>query len=138
MTGAEAVAGARKEYGAEGTRQLMMWRKASHWTNFVPRMIALLRENSFRNPHGLAQSPLQFYLAADSEDAYTRLTKRFPNGSVQPRSCASGAATSATARMIYSIVDMLNLGRTTHPRLGVVVTGGGVVHGRRPGCRCRS
>merc|ERR1712138_209151 len=28
VTGAEAVAGARKEYGAEGTRQLMMWRKA--------------------------------------------------------------------------------------------------------------
>ena len=90
VTGAEAVAGARKEYGAEGTRQLMMWRKASHWTNFVPRMISLLRENSFRNPHGLAQSPLQFYLAADSEDAYTGLTKRFPNRiKFQPRSCAS-------------------------------------------------
>ena len=114
VTGAEAVAGARKEYGAEGTRQLMMWRKASHWTNFVPRMIALLRENSFRNPHGLAQSPLQFYLAADSEDAYTGLTKRFPNRiKFQPRSCASERCDFRDCEgMIYSIVDMLNLGRT--------------------------
>ena len=114
VTGAEAVAGARKEYGAEGTRQLMMWRKASHWTNFVPRMISLLRENSFRNPHGLAQSPLQFYLAADSEDAYTGLTKRFPNRiKFQPRSCASERCDFRDCEgMIYSIVDMLNLGRT--------------------------
>ena len=114
VTGAEAVAGARKEYGAEGTRQLMMWRKASHWTNFVPRMIALLRENSFRNPHGLAQSPLQFYLAADSEDAYTGLMKRFPNRiKFQPRSCASERCDFRDCEgMIYSIVDMLNLGRT--------------------------
>ena len=114
VTGAEAVAGARKEYGAEGTRQLMMWRKASHWTNFVPRMIALLRENSFRNPLGLAQEPLQFYLAADSEDAYTGLTKRFPNRiKFQPRSCASERCDFRDCEgMIYSIVDMLNLGRT--------------------------
>ena len=114
VTGAEAVAGARKEYGAEGTRQLMMWRRASHWTNFVPRMISLLRENSFRNPHGLAQSPLQFYLAADSEDAYTGLTKRFPNRiKFQPRSCASERCDFRDCEgMIYSIVDMLNLGRT--------------------------
>ena len=92
----------------------MMWRKASHWTNFVPRMIALLRENSFRNPHGLAQSPLQFYLAADSEDAYTGLTKRFPNRiKFQPRSCASERCDFRDCEgMLYSIVDMLNLGRT--------------------------
>ena len=114
VTGAEAVAGARKEYGAEGTRQLMMWRKASHWTNFVPRMIALLRENSFRNPLGLAQEPLQFYLAADSEDAYTGLTKRFPNRiKFQQRDCASERCDFRDCEgMIYSIVDMLNLGRT--------------------------
>ena len=114
VTGAAAVEGAQKEYGAEGARQLMMWRKASHWTNFVPRMIALLRENSFRNPHGLAQSPLQFYLAADSEDAYTGLTKRFPNRiKFQPRSCASERCDFRDCEgMLYSIVDMLNLGRT--------------------------
>ena len=114
VTGAAAVEGAQKEYGAEGARQLMMWRKASHWTNFVPRMIALLRENSFRNPLGLAQEPLQFYLAADSEDAYTGLTKRFPNRiKFQPRSCASERCDFRDCEgMIYSIVDMLNLGRT--------------------------
>ena len=114
VTGAEAVAGAQKEYGAEGARQLMMWRKASHWTNFVPRMIALLRENSFRNPLGLAQEPLQFYLAADSEDAYTGLTKRFPNRiKFQQRDCASERCDFRDCEgMIYSIVDMLNLGRT--------------------------
>ena len=114
VTGAAAVEGAQKEYGAEGARQLMMWRKASHWTNFVPRMIALLRENSFRNPHGLAQSPLQFYLAADSEDAYTGLTKRFPNRiKFQQRDCASERCDFRDCEgMIYSIVDMLNLGRT--------------------------
>ena len=113
-TGDAAVEGARKEYGAEGTRQLMMWRKASHWTNFVPRMIALLRENSFRNPLGLAQEPLQFYLAADSEDAYTGLTKRFPNRiKFQQRDCASERCDFRDCEgMIYSIVDMLNLGRT--------------------------
>ena len=114
VTGAAAVEGAQKEYGAEGARQLMMWRKASHWTNFVPRMIALLRENSYRNPQGLAQEPLQFYLAADSEDAYTGLTKRFPNRiKFQPRSCASERCDFRDCEgMIYSIVDMLNLGRT--------------------------
>ena len=114
VTGAAAVEGAQKEYGAEGARQLMMWRKASHWTNFVPRMIALLRENSFRNPLGLAQEPLQFYLAADSEDAYTGLTKRFPNRiKFQARSCASERCDFRDCEgMIYSIVDMLNLGRT--------------------------
>ena len=114
VTGAAAVEGAQKEYGAEGARQLMMWRKASHWTNFVPRMISLLRENSFRNPHGLAQSPLQFYLAADSEDAYTGLTKRFPNRiKFQQRDCASERCDFRDCEgMIYSIVDMLNLGRT--------------------------
>ena len=114
VTGAAAVEGAQKEYGAEGARQLMMWRKASHWTNFVPRMIALLRENSFRNPLGLAQEPLQFYLAADSEDAYTGLTKRFPNRiKFQPRSCASERCDFRDCEgMLYSIVDMLNLGRT--------------------------
>ena len=114
VTGAAAVEGAQKEYGAEGARQLMMWRKASHWTNFVPRMIALLRENSFRNPLGLAQEPLQFYLAADSEDAYTGLTKRFPNRiKFQQRECASERCDFRDCEgMIYSIVDMLNLGRT--------------------------
>ena len=114
VTGAAAVEGAQKEYGAEGARQLMMWRKASHWTNFVPRMIALLRENSFRNPLGLAQEPLQFYLAADSEDAYTGLTKRFPNRiKFQQRDCASERCDFRDCEgMIYSIVDMLNLGRT--------------------------
>ena len=35
---------ARKEYGAEGTAQLLMWRNASHWTNFVARMEGELRE----------------------------------------------------------------------------------------------
>ena len=41
--GDEAVRAAESEYGTEGARRLMQWRKASHWSNFVPRIAALLQ-----------------------------------------------------------------------------------------------
>ena len=41
--GEEAVRAAESEYGTEGARRLMQWRKASHWSNFVPRIAALLQ-----------------------------------------------------------------------------------------------
>ena len=58
---------AQREYGAEGVRQLLQWRKASHWSHFVPRIAALLQEHAYQHPDGLAQAPLHFYLAADSK-----------------------------------------------------------------------
>jgi len=114
VVGKEAVLGAQKEYGVDGTRALMAWRKASHWSNFVPRIISLLREHGFRHPSGLAQQPLQFYLAADSEEAYTGLTKRFPNRILfTQRQCASSRCDFRDcAGMLFSLVDMLNLART--------------------------
>ena len=41
--GEEAVRAAESEYGTEGAKRLMQWRKASHWSNFVPRIAALLQ-----------------------------------------------------------------------------------------------
>ena len=42
--------GAKTEYGAEGARQLLAWRKASHWSNFVHRIQSLMREHGFHRP----------------------------------------------------------------------------------------
>ena len=81
---------AQREYGAEGVRQLLQWRKASHWSHFVPRIAALLQEHAYQHPHGLAQEPLHFYLAADSKEAYDGLSKRFPGRMLlTERHCAS-------------------------------------------------
>ena len=41
--GEAAVRAAESEYGAEGARRLMQWRNASHWSNFVPPIAALLQ-----------------------------------------------------------------------------------------------
>ena len=88
--GKDAMREAQKEYGTQGTRMLMRWRKASHWTNFVPRIVSLLQEHGYRHPQGLEQQPLHFYLAADSQDAYGSLSKRFPSRMLfTPRGCAS-------------------------------------------------
>ena len=81
--GKAAITGATKEYGRDGTLALLKWRRASHWTNFVGRMIIMMRE--WREVHGLpassnsSEGQLRFYLAADSEDAYTGLRRKFPN-----------------------------------------------------------
>mmetsp|Transcript_13793 Transcript_13793/g.29888 ORF Transcript_13793/g.29888 Transcript_13793/m.29888 type:complete len:436 (-) Transcript_13793:122-1429(-) len=112
--GTAAVQGAQKEYGVDGTRQLLQWRKASHWTNFVPRIISLLREHGFRHPKGLAQPPLRFYLAADAEDAYAGLIKRFPNRLLfTRRQCSAERCDFRDCTgMIFSLADMFNLART--------------------------
>ena len=77
VVGQAAMAGAQQEYGVHGTHALLVWRRAAHWSNFVPRITSLIREHDIRKPDGLAQ--LHFYLAADSEAAYAGLTKMFPN-----------------------------------------------------------
>jgi len=99
--GEEAVRAAESEYGTEGARRLMQWRKAAHWSNFVPRIAALLQVRPFRSTylqhiypqytyhlptahvpsftHGLItqeDAHLKFYLAADSKDAYDELSRR--------------------------------------------------------------
>lgn len=88
LEGQAAMEGAKREYGAEGTAKLLQWRRASHWTNFVGYMGGMLhgrdtlRDNlshnsSLRRGSGGASVPsIRFYLAADSEDAYTGLAHR--------------------------------------------------------------
>jgi hypothetical protein len=83
--GQAAMAGAQKEYGAEASQKLLQWRRASHWTNFVHKMIALMREQRELAGHNASEPPLRFYLAADSEDAYEGMTKRFPGRLVYTR-----------------------------------------------------
>jgi hypothetical protein len=112
--GEDAVREAQKEYGTEGARQLMQWRKASHWTNFVPRIVALLQEHAYQHPQGLAQEPLHFYLAADSKEAYEGLSKRFPGRMLfTQRQCATERCDFRDCTgMRYSLIDMMNLART--------------------------
>ena len=56
--GKEAVRAAVSEYGTEGARQLLQWRKASHWSQFVPHIAALLRvEASSVGPQPTSHSP---------------------------------------------------------------------------------
>lgn len=107
--GKEALNDARKEYGAQGAQQLMVWRRASHWSNFVPRISSLLREKQLS-----ANSTLRFYLAADSDEAYNGLQKRFPNELLfTKRPCSTKRCDFRDCEgMKYSLVDMLNLART--------------------------
>ena len=77
--GSEAMESAKQEYGSEGTLKLLQWRRASHWTNFVPRMITMMREWREMHSRNSSEANLRFYLAADSEDAYSGLTRKFPN-----------------------------------------------------------
>lgn len=44
VEGGAAVQGAEKEYGKAIADTLLQWRRASHWSNFVPRIEAMLRE----------------------------------------------------------------------------------------------
>jgi len=114
-TGNEAIAAAEKEYGRKGTSKLLAWRKAAHWSNFVPRITSLMRQHSLtRTSGGLSQQPLRFYLAADSEEAYASLLKRFPNRIlVTRRECASERCDFRDCEgTLYALVDMLNLART--------------------------
>jgi len=102
--GEEAVRAAESEYGTEGARRLMQWRKASHWSNFVPRIAALLQEDA----------RIQFYLAADSKDAYDGLSRRFPGRILlTERHCGSERCDFRDCEgMRYSLIDMINLART--------------------------
>ena len=85
-----AMKGAAKEYGEEGAAKLLQWRRASHWTNFVNKMIAMMHEQRDMYGRNTSRSLLRFYLAADAEDAYTGLSKRFPGRLVfTRRKCAT-------------------------------------------------
>jgi len=95
-TGNEAIAAAEKEYGRKGTSKLLAWRKAAHWSNFVPRITSLVRQHSLtRTSGGLSQQPLRFYLAADSEEAYASLLKCTASHTHPPRSRRLGAPPAA-------------------------------------------
>jgi hypothetical protein len=111
--GTAAVAGAEKEYGKEGTEALLKWRAASHWSNFVERMQQLLDQHAKRLPP--PKAPLRFYLAADSEEAYVGLIRRFPKNIVATRrQCASERCDFRDcSSLVYSLVDMLNLANTS-------------------------
>ena len=91
--GVIAMEGAQKEYGFEGTQKLLQWRRASHWTNFVNKMISMMREQRVQrvSNNRSAEPPLlRFYLAADSEDAYAGMAKRFPGRLIfTRRECAA-------------------------------------------------
>jgi hypothetical protein len=118
-TGAEAIAAAALEYGKKGASQLLEWRRASHWTNFVPRIEALVREHSFLHPAGSGDRAedgrkLRFYLAADSEAAYEGLLARFPGRMlITRRECPSERCDFRDCSgSLYALIDMLNLART--------------------------
>mmetsp|Transcript_13376 Transcript_13376/g.31847 ORF Transcript_13376/g.31847 Transcript_13376/m.31847 type:complete len:467 (-) Transcript_13376:237-1637(-) len=111
--GSKAMEGAKAEYGAEGARQLLTWRKASHWSNFVSQVQALMREHGYKNP-GMARAPLHFYLAADTAEAYIGLQQRFPSRILfTQRNCSDQRCDYRDCTgMIYSLIDMMNLART--------------------------
>lgn len=118
-TGAEAIAAAALEYGPKGASQLLEWRRASHWTNFVPRIESLVREHGFQHPAGSVEPAdgdrrLRFYLAADSEEAYEGLLTRFPGRIlITRRECASERCDFRDCPgTLYALIDMLNLART--------------------------
>jgi len=113
-TGTKALRDATKEYGSEGTRQLLRWRKAGHWSNFLPKIREMIRENADRRRTTPGTPRLRFYLAADAADAYTHLRRELPDRLVfTERSCAAERCDFRDCTgMIYSLVDMLNLGRT--------------------------
>ena len=112
-TGASALSGAEKEYGKTGSDQLLKWRSASHWTNFVTRMDEMQQEHAATYPPPL-HPPLKFYLAADSAEAYEGLSKRFGDAVLfTRRECGAGRCDFRDCEsMVYSLADMLNLART--------------------------
>ena len=115
--GRSAMDGASKEYGGDAALKLLQWRRASHWTNFVNKMISMMREQRDFSPKkgtNASEPPLRFYLAADSEDAYTGMTRRFPGRLVYTRrDCGVGRCDFRDCdAMVYSLVDLMNLART--------------------------
>ena len=76
VTGASAVDGAEKEYGKDISDTLLEWRKASHWRNFVPRISTMLADYAAYQKTNTSAPQLQFYLAADSEEACVRSAGR--------------------------------------------------------------
>lgn len=112
--GSAAIDGAEKEYGKSGTEQLLKWRSASHWSNFVTKMKEMTEEHAASHPAPL-HPPLRFYLAADSAEAYEGLVKRFGTETVMMtrRECGEGRCDFRDCEsMMYSLVDMMNLART--------------------------
>ena len=109
--GKAAVDGATKEYGAEGTQQLLKWRAASHWTNFVPRIEQLIAEHEAERA---GPQPLRFYLAADTDEAYKGLSERFPGRILSTRRpCpAERCDFRDCSGIFYAMVDMINLAHT--------------------------
>ena len=110
---AVAIDGARREYGADAIDELLQWRRASHWTNFVPRMKALMQ--AYGDSRGnRSSSQLHFYLAADSEDAYTGLMTIFPQQMVfTKRDCGAMRCDYRDCQsMLFSLIDLMNLART--------------------------
>ena len=117
VEGEAAMEGATREYGAEGTSKLLQWRRASHWTNFVPRMLAMQREHlKLHGGNTSGNVPrLRFYLAADSEDAYSGLSRTFPDGQLvyTRRQCAETRCDFRDcSAMIFSLIDLMNLAAT--------------------------
>ena len=112
--GNSAMEGAEKEYGKSGTEELLKWRRASHWSNFITKMREMMEEHAVSHPPPL-HPPLKFYLAADSAEAYDGLVRSFSTGAVllTRRDCGTGRCDFRDCEsMIYSLVDMLNLART--------------------------
>ena len=93
---------------------LLQWRRASHWSNFVPRILSLTREHNFAHAADTTSPPLRFYLAADSQEAYAGLSKRFPQRLLYTRrACAAERCDFRDCdAMVYSLADMLNLAGT--------------------------
>jgi hypothetical protein len=115
VEGGAAVKGAEAEYGKEISDTLLKWRRASHWTNFVSRIHALMREDDrLRRQLNVSGPPLTFYLAADSDEAYAGLSKTFRGRlKMTRRPCSKDRCDfrDCTA-MVFSLVDMMNLART--------------------------
>lgn len=95
---------AAQEYGEVAALEVARWRSGCNYTNFIPRMTFLL-----------SKRPLKFYLAADTESAYTGLMREFPGAIIRTeRSCTDPEHCDARDldSQITALVDMLNLAHT--------------------------
>ena len=111
VEGGAALQGAEKEYGKAIADTLLEWRRASHWSNFVPRITAMLQEHHHSNA---SEQPLRFYLAADSDEAYLQLAQLFPDHLISTRRpCEIKRCDFRDCEsLVYSLVDLMNLART--------------------------
>mmetsp|Transcript_8608 Transcript_8608/g.18732 ORF Transcript_8608/g.18732 Transcript_8608/m.18732 type:complete len:480 (+) Transcript_8608:481-1920(+) len=114
VVGAAAVALARKQYGATGTKLLLAWRRASHWSGFVSQIDQIIECSAKRRVRSAALRYPRFYLAADSEAAYEGLIKQYNDRLMYTRrKCTSQRCDFRDCgSLVYSLVDMLNLART--------------------------